>query len=386
MERDMLFPIRDSRSIRILVLHAGDSSESLQGELELITIGTGRRKYEAVSYVWGSLSKTHEMICDGGPVSITESLHGALKRLRFPHKSRHLWIDQVCINQDDPEEKSSQIPLMDAMYRNATRVLFTRAWAVQEIGTKAPSTLFWGDAQVEWALLHSVCESLTDYHHLRKHVDIQTPIVKYMYRRFIEPDRSSRHANRFGFVYELHRARHLLASDPRDKAFAMLGHYSIRNGPNRQLRDLKPNYTKKLEDIYMDAASRSLVGDSSSLLTLAAVQHDSIPSGHGAVSLTSLDYSSMASPNKLPSWVPDWRIYQSHILSEPTSPHRAGGGRAARLSKWIRHPKRYTSREPSSIPWLRARVPSPPPPRVPRQWIRMVHGGREDLACRLRPV
>ncbi|GJD02526.1 ankyrin and HET domain-containing protein [Colletotrichum higginsianum] len=321
MKRDMLFPIRDSRSIGILVLHAGDSSESLQGELELITIGTGRRKYEAVSYVWGSLSKTHEMICDGGPMSTTESLHGALKRLRFPHKSRHLWIDQVCINQDDPEEKSSQIPLMDAMYRNATRVLvwlgrdekrvaeaafnlikelaatfgdeqrrmefsrshsdghgclpgstelwsplrdltelpwFTRAWAVQEIGTKAPSTLFWGDAQVEWALLHSVCESLTDYHHLRKHVDIQTPIVKYMYRRFIEPDRSSRHANRFGFVYELHRARHLLASDPRDKAFAMLGHYSIRNGPNRQLRDLKPNYTKKLEDIYMDAASRSL--------------------------------------------------------------------------------------------------------------------------------
>lgn len=220
--------------------------------------------------------------------------------------------------------------------------------------------------------------------HLRKHVDIQTPIVKYMYRRFIEPDRSSRHANRFSFVYELHRARHLLASDPRDKVFAMLGHYSIRNGPNRQLRDLKPDYTKKLEDIYMDAATRSLVGDSSSLLTLAAVQHDSIPSGHDAVNLANLDYSSMASPNKLPSWVPDWRIYQSHILSEPTSPHRAGGGgqpdsQSGSSIQSVTHQgnhRRYRGCVLGSLP----------PPRVPRQRIRMVHGGREDLACRLRPV
>ena len=36
------------------------------------------------------------------------------------------------------------------------------------------------------------------------------------------------------------------------------------------------------------------------------------------------EYSTV-SPNRLPSWVPDWRVYQSHILSEPTSPHQAGG-------------------------------------------------------------
>ena len=189
---------------------------------------------------------------------------------------------------------------------------------MQEIGTSAPATLFWGELEVDWQVLHKVCEGLTNYHHLRKAFDIQTAKIKYIFQRFIEPDKTSRHANRFSFMYELHRGCHLKVTDPRDRVFAMLGHYSVRHGSNKELKDMRADYTKTLEEVYIDVAARSLTGDHESLITLAAIQHMDLPS-----KIDDTDTAQCA--NNLPSWVPDWRTFQGHILSEPTSPHRACG-------------------------------------------------------------
>ncbi len=47
----------------------------------------------------------------------------ALKRLRHPEQSRVLWIDAVCINQDDIQERSQQVAMMGDIYKQASRVL-----------------------------------------------------------------------------------------------------------------------------------------------------------------------------------------------------------------------------------------------------------------------
>lgn len=43
-------------------------------------------------------------------------------QLRLPHKTLALWIDAICINQNDDVEKAGQIPLMTRIYSNAQQV------------------------------------------------------------------------------------------------------------------------------------------------------------------------------------------------------------------------------------------------------------------------
>jgi hypothetical protein len=83
--------------------------------------------YEAVSYVWGSDQKPHHLTVEGGrgcsQIAVTDSLMTALRHLRLPNESRRLWIDAVCINQNDPVELGSQVHGMGLIYKLAYRVV-----------------------------------------------------------------------------------------------------------------------------------------------------------------------------------------------------------------------------------------------------------------------
>jgi Heterokaryon incompatibility protein (HET) len=46
-----------------------------------------------------------------------------LRRLRFEDKVRVLWIDAICINQDDREEKNQQVPLIGKIYSRTAGLL-----------------------------------------------------------------------------------------------------------------------------------------------------------------------------------------------------------------------------------------------------------------------
>jgi hypothetical protein len=115
---------------------------------------------------------------------------------------------------------------------------------------------------------------------LRKCFYIQACLIKYIFRRFIEPPLTNRYANRFGLMYELHRARHLRAIDQRDRVFAMLGHYSVRID-NAELAALQADYTKTTAQVYVDVAVRALTGDSS-LITPHCYLVSGSPTRHGS--------------------------------------------------------------------------------------------------------
>ncbi|KAF6827832.1 heterokaryon incompatibility protein [Colletotrichum plurivorum] len=83
--------------------------------------------YHALSYVWGN-PKVKELISlDGHDFFVTANLYSALGKLQsIPPRDGHsfnlFWIDAICVNQADTEEKNVQVPRMDAIYMEADLV------------------------------------------------------------------------------------------------------------------------------------------------------------------------------------------------------------------------------------------------------------------------
>lgn len=75
--------------------------------------------YTALSYAWGPQIFEGSIECDGHKKAITKSLQTALWNFRRRDRPVVMWIDQICINQEDAEEKAQQIPLMGSIYQHA---------------------------------------------------------------------------------------------------------------------------------------------------------------------------------------------------------------------------------------------------------------------------
>ena len=73
-------------------------------------------KYTALSYCWGNATDRVEVPCDGKILSITTSLHEAILAINEFSPGQDLWIDQICINQDNLTEKSEQVSKMNLIY------------------------------------------------------------------------------------------------------------------------------------------------------------------------------------------------------------------------------------------------------------------------------
>ncbi|KAI0469913.1 heterokaryon incompatibility protein-domain-containing protein [Xylariaceae sp. FL0804] len=92
--------------------------------------------YEALSYVWGDATNVGSIALNSCKTPVTRNLEDALRALRDPRKPRILWVDAVCINQRDHQEKASQIRLMAKIYSLARQVV---VWVGKETNTAAKS-------------------------------------------------------------------------------------------------------------------------------------------------------------------------------------------------------------------------------------------------------
>lgn len=127
---------RTTGEIRLVRLHmpinAADDDDIL---CDLITTPLPQSPpYEALSYTWGSSENKRTIKLNGKPFQVTQNLYVALKHLRertillhnepktFPHTERMLWIDAICINQDDLDERNFQVRLMWHIYSVASQV------------------------------------------------------------------------------------------------------------------------------------------------------------------------------------------------------------------------------------------------------------------------
>jgi hypothetical protein len=113
----------DHRCIRVLELdktHTGENGP-LYGHLKAISLDRNS-KFEALSYTWGNVNPPCQIICSGTSMPITKNCHDALTSLLHNSMISKIWVDAICINQSDNNEKSQQIPLMSEIYGRASTV------------------------------------------------------------------------------------------------------------------------------------------------------------------------------------------------------------------------------------------------------------------------
>jgi hypothetical protein len=79
--------------------------------------------YEALSYCWGDPGNPLSIICNDSTLPVGRNLYSALQHLRLGNEPRMLWIDAICINQDDLEERGNQVRIMSELYQRAERVV-----------------------------------------------------------------------------------------------------------------------------------------------------------------------------------------------------------------------------------------------------------------------
>ena len=93
------------------------SRSDVECSLEIVKLDDAP-PFEALSYCWGDISYTREIVVSSTTFAVTRNLYAALSELRYPNKSRLVWIDAICVNQQDTVERSQQVQLMHDIYRD----------------------------------------------------------------------------------------------------------------------------------------------------------------------------------------------------------------------------------------------------------------------------
>jgi hypothetical protein len=127
-----------ANEIRLVTLFPGVDKSDIVADLHTISFNPDEPvpNFEALSYTWGSsenspeISIGHLRDCS---LKVTRNLEVALRHLRYADKPRIMWIDAICVNQDDLDERGEQVKRMADIYARAKQVT---VW----IGPAGPNT------------------------------------------------------------------------------------------------------------------------------------------------------------------------------------------------------------------------------------------------------
>ncbi|KAH6719484.1 heterokaryon incompatibility protein-domain-containing protein, partial [Leptodontidium sp. MPI-SDFR-AT-0119] len=194
-------PLPDPDHIRLLTLQPRSDGIQIKCRIshEKVT-SVDVVSYEALSYMWSGPENPETIQLEGQQHSVRENLWQALSHLRLPRDPRVLWVDAICINQSDIEERNQQVARMSRIYRCASQVIiwlgladeqteaafstlkpihrhslidfnvqeyrnverllskqyWSRLWIIQEIYHATDIIIYCGHLQLQWPPLHHV--------------------------------------------------------------------------------------------------------------------------------------------------------------------------------------------------------------------------------------
>jgi Heterokaryon incompatibility protein (HET) len=104
--------------IRVLDLFPGRGDETLFGGLRICEVG--QSPYIALSYVCGNTTLTQSIRVSGHQLGIYQNAFELLTRFRHATEIVTVWIDGICINQNDAKEKEREVAFMYKIYETAS--------------------------------------------------------------------------------------------------------------------------------------------------------------------------------------------------------------------------------------------------------------------------
>lgn len=113
--------LHSGNEIRLLRLSGKVWGPQIQGKLVHTQIDK-LPSYECISHRWGDSTEQRQIVLNGQTLNVSPSVHNILCQRRAFFWSRLIWVDSVCINQEDPKEKSHQVRKMQTIYAKAARV------------------------------------------------------------------------------------------------------------------------------------------------------------------------------------------------------------------------------------------------------------------------
>ncbi|EUC39519.1 hypothetical protein COCMIDRAFT_31310, partial [Bipolaris oryzae ATCC 44560] len=268
--------------------------------------GTDTVPYDALSYTWGGTDKTSTVIVNGKTFDVTKNLHSALQHLRSEDIDRVLWVDAICIDQDNERERGHQVQQMCKIYSQAEEVIvwlgqateetnilmdslrrldgyslmhghrhwdlaqwttfwlldlrdpgfephkgldlllrrswFRRVWILQEIANAKKASVWCGTKSVR-AHTFALAPSLIG---IKPERHCQA-VLDIMPGRLREESWWSENRDLYNLLLKFSESE---ASDPRDKVYALLGISSDAWNAN----SLRPDYTKGLQEVIRDTS------------------------------------------------------------------------------------------------------------------------------------
>jgi hypothetical protein len=357
--------LKDGRHIRLAKVVTFDDDRVVYGAIKILSVDF-LPEYQAISYHWDKSLPDQTIHIGDRNLVINGAAASALRWFARQYPSRYVWIDHLCISQDDLEEKSIQIRLMGLIFSEAEKVIawlgdpdlssdlafawaddlfvavddacgwdyekleylqstvnrilrkqaspkevsppewfafgrlmrrkyWERMWVVQELALAnfclvvcgSASMALWRLTCVVSATAHLLPDLTRDSDHVsgERMILTQPSIMSTALRIRAARNRSQPQ----GLGSLLRSCRFLLASEPHDMVYALLGLV-----PATDSQKIVPNYENPVEDVFV--ASTEYVLTKSEPRSLELLQCAGI----------GLERRLM----KLPSWVPDFSGFQ----------------------------------------------------------------------------
>jgi hypothetical protein len=266
--------------IRLVVLEPHDNFDAPIICRLIVAIFGEKPKFQALSYSWGTSEAKNKILLNNINFPVRDNLYNALRYLRSTEVERSIWVDAICINQNDISERNAQLKLMPYIYTRAQTVVvwlglgipeiqtdnpfeelqpthpnygmdtalnrlqevaedlcerdyWQRLWIIQEIGKARKIEICYGNEVQSWKSFHVTAQHATDYFESRPKRLLDQILDKY--------------GDGHKLQSLLERHEEALCQEPRDKIYGLVGLASDTYA------GFPMDYGKGLFEVYADA-------------------------------------------------------------------------------------------------------------------------------------